>query len=102
MPVFTQHLGPSVTSVFLSQSQYLQRILDDFHMADCNPVGTPFPHGTQLLSLPVDDDNRPIGIQDHEGYRRLVGSLLYALTHTRLDIAFAIGALSRHLHALGS
>jgi hypothetical protein len=77
------------------------RILDEFNMANCNPVATPFPHGIQLISLPVDDDNRPIGIQDHEGYRKLVGSLLYASTHTRPDIAFAFGSLSRHLHAPG-
>jgi len=50
-------------SIFLSQSQYLMRILEDFHMADCNPVGTPFPHGIQLSSLPVDENSKkPIGI----------------------------------------
>ena len=49
-------------SVFLSQSQYLMRILEDFSMQDCNLVGTPFPTGIQLQSLPVDDENRPIGI----------------------------------------
>jgi hypothetical protein len=90
-------------SLFLSQSQYLLRILEEFHMDDCNPVATPFPQGIQLLSLPLDDkDSRPIGIQDHDAYRRLVGSLLYAATHTRPDIAFAIGLLSRFLHAPGS
>jgi len=49
-------------SVFLSQSQYLMRILEDFSMQDCNLVGTPFPAGIQLQSLLVDDENRPIGI----------------------------------------
>jgi hypothetical protein len=90
-------------SLFLSQSQYLLRILEEFHMDDCDPVTTPFPPGIQLSSLPLDEqDGRPIGIQDQEGYRRLIGSLLYAATHTRPDFAFAIGLLSRFLHAPGS
>jgi len=71
-------------------------------MDDCNLVATLFPQGIQLSSLPNDKDGKPIGIQDHDAYRRLIGSLLYAATHTRLDIEFAIGLLSRFLHAPGS
>ena len=70
-------------------------------MAECNAVATPFPPGIQLVALPLDSQGQPIGVLDHDRYRTLVGSLLYALTHTRIDIAFTVRVLSRYLNAPG-
>jgi hypothetical protein len=85
----------------LHQTQYLMRILEVFDMAECNAVATPFPPGIQLVALPLDSQGQPIGVLDHDRYRTLVGSLLYASTHIRIDIAFTVGVLSRYLNAPG-
>ena len=71
-------------------------------MIDCNAVTTPVPAGTKLEALPMDKDGNSIGIRAHAAYRTLIGSLLYASTHTRPDIAWAIGFLSKYLHAPGA
>jgi hypothetical protein len=108
----SQFLGMEVTRkkdpnsgkdlIILAQSQYLRRILEDFNMANCNPVATPFPTGIQLAALPIDPNTGlPIGILEQDRYRTLVGSLLFASTHTRPDTAFAVGLLSRYLNAPG-
>ena len=87
--------------LFLTQSHYLERVLEQFKMRECNAVATPIPAGTKLEALPLDHSGNAIGIVDHSGYRKLVGSLLYASTHTRPDIAWAMSLLSRFLHAPG-
>ena len=108
----SQFLGMGVTRkkdlnsgkdfIILAKSQYLRRILEDFNMASCNPVATPFPTGIQLAALPIDPNTGlPIGILEQDRYRTLVGSLLFASTHTRPDTAFAVGLLSRYLNAPG-
>lgn len=88
--------------LFLTQRHYLRRILEKYNMDDCNAVTTPVPAGAKLVALQVDKDGNAVGIKDHDAYRTLVGSLLYASTHTRPDIAWAVGLLSRYLQAPGA
>ena len=44
----------------------------------------------------TESDRKPV---DRERYQRLVGRLIY-LSHTRLDIAFAVSVVSQHMHLL--
>jgi hypothetical protein len=75
---------------FLSQSKYACDLLHRFHMDDCKPTPSPFQSGVKLTatytSLEVDATL----------YRQFVGSLLY-LTHTRPDISFFVGLVSRYI-----
>lgn len=71
-------------------------------MIDCNAVTMPVLAGTKLEALPIDKDGNAVGIRAHAAYKILIRSLLYASTHTRPDIAWAIGFLSRYLHAPGA
>ena len=87
--------------LLLTQSHYLNRVLEKFSMSECNAVATPIPAGTKLEALPLDDSGNAIGVVDHSGYRTLIGSLLYASTHTRPDFAWAMSLLSRFLQAPG-
>eukprot|EP00253_Pinus_taeda_P008206 PITA_08206 len=59
-------------------------------MADCKPAPTPFLSGVRL------EDGGDTPLVDSTLYRQLVGSLLY-LTHSRPDLSYAVGAVSRYM-----
>jgi len=62
-------------------------------MVKCKPIGTPLEVGRQLVKANESDDALP--------YREAVGSLTYLMVGTRLDLAFAIGKLSRFFSCYG-
>ena len=66
-------------------------------MIDCNAVTTPILARTKLEALLMDEDGNAIRIKAHAAYRTLIGSLLYASTHTHPDIAWAIRVLVKVL-----
>lgn len=80
----------SPKGISLSQRQYCLDLLADTGVAGSKPVSTPIEPKTRL-----HQDNGP-AYSDVEGYRRLVGRLLY-LTTTRPDISFAVQQLSQFL-----
>ena len=77
----------------VTQFQYTKRILSAFDMTECKSVSTPM---ESRLKLPDGSDVKDDEIID-KPYRKLIGSLLYLSTHTRPDIAEAVGSLSRNL-----
>lgn len=73
--------------ILVSQRKYVLDLLEEIGMMGCKPVETPLdPNqklGTQTSSNPVDKGR----------FQRLVGKLIY-LSHTRLDIGFAVSYIS--------
>jgi len=66
-------------------------LLKAFEMSNSTPIKTPMVLGAKLAKTGenlLPDSNR---------YAELVGSLLYLSTTTRLDIAIAVGVLSRYM-----
>ena len=59
-------------------------------MEDCNPTPSPFQFGVKLSATCTSPE------VDATSYRQLVGSLLY-LTHSRPDLSFAVGCVSRYM-----
>lgn len=76
------------TGISISQQKYALDLLQRFRMVDCHPSPTPFQSGVTLTSSCTSP------LCDATLYRQLVGSLLY-LTHTRPDISYAVGLVSR-------
>jgi hypothetical protein len=74
----------------LSQSKYAQYLLERFHMTNCKFSLSPFLSGVKL------EDGGETPLVDNTLYRQLVGSLLY-LTHSRPDLSYAVGAISRFM-----
>jgi hypothetical protein len=62
-------------------------------MTDYKSASTPFLHGVRL------EDAWDTLVVDNTLYQKLVGSLLY-LTHTRPNISYAVGVVSRYMHEL--
>jgi hypothetical protein len=75
---------------FLAQSKYVCDPLHRFHMDDCKLATSSFQSGFKLAFTCTSPK------VDATLYRPLVGSLLY-LTHTRPDIPFVVGLVSRYM-----
>jgi hypothetical protein len=96
-----QFVGLSITrdrrekKLYISQPQYVRKILEKFHMADCNPRCVPADPNSRLSSKTrfEGDDNLKAELFP---YREAVGSLLYLTTATRPDIAFAVSQVAQH------
>ncbi|KAI3739402.1 hypothetical protein L2E82_29806 [Cichorium intybus] len=73
----------------MTQSHYIEKILKRFNFADCSPVSTPMDPSVKLM------ENKGTPISQLE-YSKAIGSLMYAMTSTMPDIAFAVGKLSRY------
>nr|GEU29115.1 hypothetical protein [Tanacetum cinerariifolium] len=74
--------------IVITQSHYIEKILKKFNREDCSPVSTPM-DPVEKLKL---NTGKPI---DQLEYSKAIGCLMYAMTSTRLDIAYAVGRLSR-------
>lgn len=73
------------------QGAYTKRILERFDMVDCKAVATPADVGVKLSVLTKDEKTTDMP------YAEAVGSLMYLMTGSRPDIAFAVGKV-RPLH----
>ena len=76
-------------SIKISQAAYTRKILEQFSMSECRPCATPIISSEKAET----DDNEPVKFP----YRSAVGALLYLMTGTRPDIAYAVSVVSRNL-----
>ncbi|GJY88968.1 hypothetical protein Tco_0503596 [Tanacetum coccineum] len=74
--------------IVITQSHYIEKILKKFNCEDCSPVSTPMDPIEKLKP----NTGKPV---DQLEYSRAIGCLMYAMTSTRPDIAYAVGRLSR-------
>lgn len=76
--------------ITLSQRDYAMKILEDAGMKDCNLVQTPMNSGSKLSK---SEEERSIDATDN---RKKIGCLRYLL-HTRPDLSYCVGVLSRYM-----
>lgn len=77
--------------IFISQRKYAMDLLKKFNMLNCKVEATPMNINEKLSR----DDNAEFVNATY--FRSLVGGLNY-LCHTRPDIAFSVGVVSRFMH----
>ncbi|GKF22281.1 zinc finger, CCHC-type containing protein, partial [Tanacetum coccineum] len=73
--------------IVITQSHYIEKILKKFIRKDCFPVSTPMDPVEKLKP----NTGTPV---DQLEYSRAIGCLMYVMTSTRPDIAYAVGRLS--------
>lgn len=80
-------------TITLSQRQYAKDILKKHRMSDCCPVSTPMATNEKLIKVDEPEVNVKV-------YQSTLGSLMYIMLGTRPNLAFAVGALSKHAACL--
>ena len=92
----TYYLGIEVcqteNGITLKQERYARKILSEAKMEDCNAIHAPMDPG---LRLSKGEEEKSI---DETEYRRNIGCLRYLL-HTRPDLSYCVGVLSRYMHS---
>ena len=97
---------PAGTTVTLSQQKYAIELLQRAGMMDSNPVSTPVNYGEVFVVAP---DAEVLGVEDKAYYQQSVGrpagwnnSVPDVIISTRLDLAYSVQVLSKHMHNPGS
>ncbi|GJS48339.1 zinc finger, CCHC-type containing protein [Tanacetum coccineum] len=72
--------------IVITQFQYIEKILKKFNHEDCSPVSTPMDPVEKLKP----NTGKPV---DQLEYSRAISCLMYAMTSTRPDIAYAVGRM---------
>ncbi|KPJ11482.1 Retrovirus-related Pol polyprotein from transposon TNT 1-94 [Papilio machaon] len=85
--VLGMRLNQQENKITLDQRRYIEKVLEQFNMADCKPVSTPLECG---LKLEKGDQT-----ELDSKYRSLVGCIMYIAVCTRPDIAHAASLLSQ-------
>ena len=88
-------------TISLSQPGYIQSILEQFSMSDCNPTHTPMEENLKLSTRMSPDTPEERAEMKAYPYRELIGKLLYLAVATRPDIAYVVGVLCRFVENPG-
>ena len=83
--------------IYLSQSGYIERILDRVGLAKCNGVSTPLIPKEKMVPRPKDKSEIPNSEPqaDEQRYQQAIGSLGWLAGATRPDIAYSVSLLGR-------
>jgi len=87
----------STCRLWLSQENYVLKVLERFNMAEVRPVTTPLAGHFKLSSkqcLQSPDEEEEIS---RVPYASAVGSLMYGMVYTRLDLAYAVSTVSQFM-----
>jgi len=76
----------------INQIKYLKEILKRFQMEECKPIGVPLDPKMKL-------QRNANGNDESKGfpYQQAIGSLMYVMLCTRLDLAYPRSVLSQHM-----
>jgi hypothetical protein len=79
-------------SIIMTQTVLIRKIIATTKMENCNPNWVP----AAKEALRIDPGGKPM--EEDWSYPSIIGMLLYPLTNTRPDIAFAVSQVARFNH----
>ena len=85
----------------LHQRKYINDILNDFNMQECNPRLTPADPSARLSKEDSPQTDTDKAATDTTLYRRMVGKLVYLMVASEPMISFAVSQLSRFFSCPG-
>ena len=84
-------------TITLSQRDYIDKVVSSFGLQDARSLSIPMKSHWNLWPRSTDLSASALKVLDDLPYRQIIGSMMYAMTATHPDIAYAIGKLSRYL-----
>ena len=81
----------------LSQKAYLEKLIRRFQMHDAKEVNVPFAQHFKLSHNQSPSDKESIREMSKIPYSSVIGSLMYCMVCTRLDLAHAMSVASRFM-----
>ena len=87
--------------MYLSQKNYIEKVLERFGMQGLKPVSTLLVAHFKLSSALSPQTKEKREYMSHVPYANAVGSIMYVMVCTRLDISHAVSAVSRYMDRLG-
>jgi uncharacterized protein YqfB (UPF0267 family) len=78
----------------LCQYQFVMNLATKLNMLDANTVATP-----SIVNCDEPENAADLNEKGKEDFQSLIGSLMYAANTTRVDIAFSVNSLARHVNA---
>uniref|UniRef100_A0A2N9FN54 Integrase catalytic domain-containing protein n=1 Tax=Fagus sylvatica TaxID=28930 RepID=A0A2N9FN54_FAGSY len=83
--------------LWLSQKNYIRKVLEKFSMLDAKPVSTPLANHFRLSGSQCPKNEEEIENMSKVSYASAVGCLMYAMVCTRPDLAHAVSIVSRYM-----
>ena len=87
--------------LYLSQTDYIEKVLKRFKMENAKPVSTPLGNQFKLSNRDSPKDDSERALMENIPYASAIGSIMYAMICTRPDIAHAVGVVSRFMSKPG-
>ena len=83
--------------LFLTQTDYLEKVLARFGMKNSKPVLTPLSTQFKIKNVTRDKSEEEKLFMSKIPYASVMGSLMYAMVCTRPDLSYAVSLLSRYM-----
>ncbi|KAL1219429.1 Retrovirus-related Pol polyprotein from transposon TNT 1-94 [Cardamine amara subsp. amara] len=87
----------STRKLWVSQRNYIEKILDRFDMSKAKPVSTPLANHFKLTETQCPKTDKNIKDMAQVSYASAVGCLMYAMVCTRPDLAQAVSQVSKYM-----
>uniref|UniRef100_A0A2N9G1G5 CCHC-type domain-containing protein n=1 Tax=Fagus sylvatica TaxID=28930 RepID=A0A2N9G1G5_FAGSY len=92
---FKQPGDREARKLWLSQKNYIRKVLEKFSMLDAKPVSTPLANHFRLSGSQCPKNEEEIENMSKVPYASAVGCLMYAMVCTWSDLAHAVSTVSR-------
>jgi hypothetical protein len=89
-------------TITLSQTAYVDTILESFNLTDAKTSPAPMDPGAVLSDARCPTTHAQLEAMANVPYQRAIGSLMYTATSTRPDIAFSFATLSQFMRNPGA
>lgn len=83
--------------LFLSQQNYIKKVLQRFNMQDAKAVSTPIAPHFKLSAAQCPSTDAEVKDMSKIPYSSAVGSLMYAMVCSRPDLSYAMSLVSRYM-----
>ena len=95
------HRDRESRKLWISQKNYIKKVLEKFNMQDAKPVSTPLANHFKLSGSQCPKNEKEIEDMSKVPYASAIRCLMYAMVCTRPDLAHAVSTVSKYMANLG-